>query len=260
MVIGFINAIFCVFLKAIEPESMNYLQFKHVVFLTGAGISAESGIATYRDKKGLWTQNELQNLAKPAAFAKSPETVHDFYNQRRIDLKQAQPNKAHFHIAHLQKELTGSPVKLTIITQNVDDLHEKAGTKNVIHIHGELNKALCTACDKRSISPAQLSTNSQCVHCGKIGCLRPDIVWFGEVPYKLDYVQSTLEDCDLFVSIGTSGSVFPASDFVQVAKQNGAYAIELNLEAADNASKFDEGHYGVATEIVPAWIDKFVYN
>ena len=239
---------------------MNYTQFKHVVILTGAGISAESGIPTFRGKDGLWTQKQMEYLARPETFHSHPEKVHAFYNQRRLDLKQTKPNRAHRHIAYMEKELVGSPTKMTLITQNVDDLHEKAGTKNIIHLHGELNSALCTNCHSRMECFSDLSGQSTCEKCGSTGTLRPDIVWFGEIPYRLEEVQTALYDCDMFVSIGTSGSVFPAAYFVNMAKENGAYTVELNLDPSENAKIFDHTNYGLASQIVPNWVDTFIHG
>lgn len=239
---------------------MNYTQFKHVVVLTGAGVSAESGIPTFRGKDGLWTQKEMEYLARPETFRQDPEKVHAFYNQRRLDLKQSKPNRAHNHIAYMQDELAGSPTKMTLVTQNVDDLHEKAGTKDVIHLHGELNSALCTKCQSRMNCDHDLTDQSVCKNCQSQGALRPDIVWFGEIPYHLDEVQKALLQCDMFVSIGTSGSVFPAADFVNNAKQNGAFTVELNLTPSENAKVFDHTNYGLASQIVPNWIDTFIHG
>lgn len=239
---------------------MNYTKYKHVVILTGAGISAESGISTYRDSGGMWTKSEMQNLAKPATFAQSPKAVHDFYNQRRLDLKQVTPNLAHKQLHYLQKALDGSKTKLTIVTQNVDDLHERAETQNVIHIHGELNSCLCSACGARKPHFKDLSTQMICTECNTKGRLRPDIVWFGELPYQWDKVVDAVSNCDYFVSIGTSGSVHPAADLVSLANENDATTLELNLEPTSITKQFDLYDHGPATDIVPFWVDDFVHG
>ncbi len=239
---------------------MNYVQFKHVVLLTGGGVSVESGIPVYRNEDEIWTRKEMENFFRPDTFRKNPELVHDFYNKRRMDLKKIQPNKTHCHIAYLQDQLLGSRTKLTIITKNVDDLHEKAGTTDVIHILGDLNSAFCTICNIRIKCLGDLSTQTICSNCKNKKTMRPDIVWAGEKPYHMDKIQAALDECDLFVSIGTSGSVYPTADFVNLAKKTGAVTVELNQKPSANATSFDHTNYGPASTIVPFWVDTFIHG
>ncbi len=239
---------------------MNYVQFKHVILLTGAGISVESGIPIHKDSDEVWTRKEMENFFRPDTFRKNPDTVHDFYNQRRQDLKEIQPNKTHFHIAYLQEQLLGSRTKLTIITKNVDDLHEKAGATDVIHILGELNAAMCTICNIRTKCLGDLNTEASCTHCKSKKSMRPDIVWTGETPHHMDKVQTAFTECDLFVSIGTSGMDHPATDFVDLANKTGAVTVELDQKPSANATSFDHTNYGPTSTIVPFWIDTFIHG
>ncbi len=224
-----------------------------IVVLTGAGISAESGVDTFRDKGGIWSKVDYREVATPEGFARNPEKVHDFYNQRRAGLKGIQPNAAHAALARLEREFGGA---FTLVTQNIDNLHEQAGSKNVVHMHGELNAALCANCGNRHAWDGELSLDLACPACKSPGFLRPDVVWFGEMPYHMERIADALDACDLFVSIGTSGSVYPAAGFVQLAASAGARTVELNLEPSDGASLFDEAINGRATEIVPAWVER----
>lgn len=221
---------------------------RKIIVLTGAGISAESGLGTFRDKGGIWTRYDLEDVATPEGFARDPSLVHAFYNERRRDLKNAEPNAAHHALAQLKQRMGD---RLTIVTQNVDDLHERAGADGVIHMHGELRKALCAKCGARRLWIEDLSTETLCDSCGAVGGMRPDVVWFGEMPYQLDRICAAIEAADLFVSIGTSGQVYPAAGFVELALEAGAETAELNLEATSRS--FHDARLGPATEVVPAW-------
>ncbi len=226
-----------------------------IVILTGAGISAESGIATFRDKDGVWSKFKLEDFATPEAFERDPVKVQHFYNERRAGMKGKQPNAAHEALARLEKEHEG---EVLLVTQNIDDLHDRAGSKNLIHMHGELLKAWCTGCDMRSAWLEDIETESSCAFCGQKGSLRPDVVWFGEMPYQMDQIFDALERADIFISIGTSGAVYPAAGFVDAANQAGARTIELNLEPSDGSYLFDEVAHGPATEVVPNWVEWFL--
>ena len=222
----------------------------NIVVLTGAGISAESGVPTFRDADGLWEGHRVEDVATPEAFERDPETVQRFYDARRAALTTVEPNPAHLALAELEQRLGQ---RLLVVTQNVDDLHERAGSRNVIHMHGELLKALCLACGDRSPWPGDLVHGPACPGCGR-GSLRPDVVWFGEVPYELDRIDTALAAADLFVSIGTSGAVYPAAGFVRAAAAYGARTLELNLEPSEGSRDFDETRHGPAGTIVPAWV------
>ena len=220
-----------------------------VVILTGAGISAESGIRTFRDAGGLWEGHDVQEVATPEAFERNPGLVQRFYDARRRQLAGVHPNPAHVALARLEKELAG---EVTLVTQNVDDLHERGGSKRVHHMHGELLSALCLACGERNRWEADLSPAPPCPSCNE-PALRPDIVWFGEMPYEMERIEEALSACDLFVSIGTSGAVYPAAGFVQLANLAGARTVELNLELSLGSRFFHETHHGPATEVVPGF-------
>lgn len=226
----------------------------HIVILTGAGISAESGLGTFRDKDGLWTKYDLNEVATPEGFARNPDLVHEFYNARRTNCRSAQPNAAHAALARLQAEHSD---RVTIITQNVDDLHERSGTTGVIHMHGELSGALCAACDHRWTAPQEMSPNDLCPSCNRTAT-RPDIVWFGEMPYRMDEIYQALSNADLFIAIGTSGNIYPAAGFVAEAHAVGTKTLELNLEPSTTAGTFDSAHFGPATEIVPQWVSEIL--
>ncbi len=229
---------------ALKPSS--------IVILTGAGISVESGIASFRDRDGIWARTDWRDYATPDAFARNPSKVHDFYNRRRDSVAEARPNAAHRALARLEKAYSGA---FTLITQNIDHLHEMAGSEKLIHMHGDLFSALCEACHQRSRWHGDMTTSSQCPACSTIGRLRPDVVWFGEMPYHMDRIYRALGEAELFVSIGTSGHVYPAADFVEEAKHAGARTIELNLEPSETASSFDELVQGRASETVPAFVE-----
>ena len=222
----------------------------NIVILTGAGISAESGLGTFRDEGGLWAQHRIEDVATPEGFARNPDLVLAFYNARRAQAAEASPNAAHYALAELEEKLDGN---LLIVTQHVDSLHEKAGSKAVLHMHGRLNGALCGACDHRWDAPITMDKSDACPSCGA-PTTRPDIVWFGEIPYHMDQIADALSQADVFVSIGTSGEVYPAANFVAEADHFGAHTIELNLEPSAGASRFAECRFGPASEIVPAWV------
>lgn len=228
----------------------------NIVILTGAGISAESGIKTFRDTGGLWEDHSIEEVATPEGFARNPALVHEFYNQRRAQLPTVSPNAAHKALAKLEAGLVEKGGWVTLVTQNVDDLHERGGSQNIIHMHGELNSLLCLACRQRWPSTDATSTESVCAKCGRLGSPRPDIVWFGEMPYHMARIEEALEHCDMFVSIGTSGAVYPAAGFVQMARSLAKDTLELNLERSEGSHHFNETKLGPATEIVPAWVDE----
>jgi len=222
-----------------------------VVVLTGAGISAESGLATFRDADGLWEGHRPEDVATPEAFDADPGLVQRFYDERRRALPRVRPNAAHQALARLEGALGDD---LYLITQNIDDLHERGGSKRVHHMHGELAVAWCRACDERTRWTGTLIDQPSCPGCG-VTALRPDVVWFGEMPYGMDRIHRELFGCDLFVSIGTSGVVYPAAGFVDYALAGGSRTLELNLERAAN-SDFHLSRQGPATELVPAWVDE----
>lgn len=229
-----------------------------IVVLTGAGISAESGLATFRDADGLWEGHRPEDVATPEAFAADPVMVHRFYDERRASVGRVQPNAAHRALAELGTLLDGRPGDdLYLVTQNIDDLHERAGSQRVHHMHGEIRKALCAACGERQHWSGPLLGAPACTACGNVA-LRPDVVWFGEVPYGMDDIHRALFRCDLFVSIGTSGVVYPAAGFLHLAAANGARTIELNLDPGWHSADFDESRTGPATELVPAWVREVV--
>lgn len=221
-----------------------------IVILTGAGISAESGLGTFRDEGGLWAQHRIEDVATPEGFARDPELVHRFYNARRAQARQAEPNAAHHAIAQLQSGFEGEVV---LITQNVDSLHEAAGAPHVMHMHGFLDGAVCHACDHRWPAPLEMHPADGCPSCGA-QATRPDVVWFGEMPYQMDRIYQHLSEATLFAAIGTSGNVYPAAGFVQEADAFGADTIELNLEPSATVSAFAQTRFGLASEIVPDWV------
>jgi NAD-dependent deacetylase len=231
-----------------------------VLVLTGAGVSAESGLGTFRDKSGagLWARFDPMKLATPEAFHRNPEAVQDFYNFRRRNLLTAAPNAAHVALARLEKALPARGGELTLVTQNIDDLHERGGSGNVIHMHGELLKARCGACRLLRDQREDLRTRDHCPRCGAVGTLRPHVVWFGETPLFMDEIHDALVAAHLFVAIGTSGSVYPAAGLVEEARRRGIKTCEINLEPSDNAHLFDERRYGAASVIVPVWADELL--
>lgn len=223
----------------------------NIVILTGAGISAESGVRTFRDSDGLWEGHDIQEVATPEAFRRNPGLVQQFYDERRKQVQEVGPNAAHLALARLEKEHAGN---VLVVTQNVDDLHERAGSDNVVHMHGELLSALCLGCGERSRFTGTLADGPACPACGEAR-LRPDIVWFGEMPYGMPRIEQALANADLFAAIGTSGNVYPAAGFVAVAAAAGAHTVELNLTASAITSRFDEVREGPATRVVPEWVD-----
>ena len=225
---------------------------RNIVILTGAGISAESGIDTFRGGGGLWEQHRVEDVATPEAFARDPDLVLRFYDMRRAAIQAKEPNAAHFALARLDREWPGD---LLIVTQNVDDLHERAGAQRVLHMHGEHLNAWCTFCDVRSPWREPLIERPACPECGARS-LRPDVVWFGEMPYRMDEIYAALREADLFVSIGTSGAVYPAAGFVRDARECGARTLELNLECSQGSAWFDETRLGPAGGLVPTWVDE----
>ncbi|WP_132251845.1 SIR2 family NAD-dependent protein deacylase [Methylobacterium segetis] len=224
-----------------------------IFVLTGAGISAESGLGTFRDRGGLWARFDPMRLATPEAFAADPDTVLDFYNWRRRNALAAEPNPAHRALARAQARAAEAGGHLFLCTQNVDDLHERGGAGAVVHMHGELLRARCTGCGHAFGRRDDILRAQPCPHCARTGTLRPDIVWFGEMPMHLEAIDAALTRADLFVSIGTSGSVYPAAGYAAQARTLGIRTCELNLEPSDNAGLFDETCYGPASEVVPAF-------
>jgi NAD-dependent deacetylase len=253
------------------------MEFRNIVILTGAGISADSGLATFRGADGLWEGHRVEDVATPEAYRRDPALVHQFYDARRARLGEVEPNAAHHALARLDEEWPG---ELLIVTQNVDDLHERAGARRLLHMHGELTSGWCLACDERfpwqgPMSPTcvrpersrgtsaegvstSLDTNgnlNSCPKCNVVGHVRPDIVWFGEMPYEMERIDRALQNADLFVSIGTSGAVYPAAGFVQTARYCGAHCVEINLEPSQGSIFFHESRVGRASELVPEWVE-----
>jgi len=231
-------------------------KIKNIVVLTGAGISAESGIKTFRDTGGLWEDHSIEEVATPQGYAADPELVLGFYNARRAQLDTVKPNPAHEALARLEAALMEQGGYLTIVTQNVDDLHERGGAQNVIHMHGELLSQWCRSCSQKFKSSEAFTSKSACPKCGAIGKVRPDIVWFGEMPYFMDTIEIAVTNCDLFVSIGTSGAVYPAAGYVQMARGLGKQTLEINLERSEGSHFFHETRLGKAGELVPVWVDE----
>ncbi len=229
--------------------------FSNIVILTGAGLSAESGLATFRDTGGIWAKYDYRKVATPEGFVENPALVHEFYNLRRRDLLAVKPNAAHAALARLEREYGGD---VLLVTQNIDNLHEAAGSRNLIHMHGELLKAMCSYCEARHPWREDISIETPCRSCGHTGGMRPDVVWFGEMPYDMERIADALNEADLFISIGTSGNVYPAAGFVEIAAMAGAHTVELNLEPSDGASKFAEAIHGPATTVVPAYVAKLL--
>jgi NAD-dependent deacetylase len=225
-----------------------------LVVLTGAGISAESGVPTFRDAGGLWEGHRVEDVATPEAFELDPATVQRFYDARRCSVASVAPNPAHHALARLEAELGD---ELLVVTQNIDDLHERAGSRRVLHMHGELGIARCTACGDRSPAFGDLLDEPACAACGE-RMLRPDVVWFGEVPYGLDEIDAALAECAHFAAIGTSGAVYPAAGFVLTAAALGARTTELNLAESEITPFFDETRLGPASVLVPEWVDELL--
>lgn len=227
-----------------------------IVVLTGSGISKESGLDTFRDAGGIWARYKLEDVATPEGFGRDPAGVHAFYNARRRGLLEGPvaPNAAHAALAELERDYPG---EVLVVTQNIDNLHERAGTRNLIHMHGEILKARCMACGNVTESLSDLSPADACAGCGESGTLRPDVVWFGEMPRQLDEIAEACGRCGLFVAIGTSGAVYPAAGFVDQVRGH-AHTVELNLEPSLVRGAFAEAHLGPASEIVPAYVAKIL--
>lgn len=236
---------------------MHQKDSRNIVVLTGAGVSAESGLDTFRDNGGLWEQHRVEDVATPEAFARDPELVQRFYNLRRQGLAKVEPNAAHRALAAFETEYRKRGLgEFTLITQNVDDLHERGGSQNLLHMHGELLKVRCQASGKVYPCKQDIDNARPCPCCNMPGQLRPDIVWFGEMPMHMDTIEAALTRADIFIAIGTSGNVYPAAGFFQLAKMYGAHTVELNLEAS--GGQFDEVHQGPATEVVGAYLNRLL--
>ena len=234
---------------------------KNIMILTGAGISAESGIDTFRSEGGLWEKHRVEDVATPEAFVRDPDLVLRFYDMRRAAIQAASPNAAHFALGRLACEWSARQRgEITIVTQNVDDLHERGGVDgaSLIHMHGTHLTAWCLACDGRPEWRGTLIDRPPCPLCDSAGRLRPDIVWFGEMPYRMPEINTALRRADLFVSIGTSGAVYPAGGYVRRARADGIATLELNLEPSKGSDWFDEAQYGPATQVVTAWVEKIL--
>jgi NAD-dependent deacetylase len=229
-----------------------------IVVLTGAGISKESGLDTFRDKDGIWSRVSLEDVATPEAFHRNPARVQAFYNDRRRQLVESgvKPNAAHEALVRLEQSWPG---EVLVVTQNIDDLHDRAGQRNLIHMHGELLKARCETCGETHAWKDDVTVETACPSCGAVGRLRPHVVWFGEMPFEMERIYAALGTCGLYISIGTSGSVYPAAGFVQEAGFYGdAHTVELNLEPSDGSAQFHEHLHGPASEIVPAFVERLL--
>lgn len=227
---------------------------KKIVVLTGAGISAESGLGTFRDTGGLWAKHRIEDVATPEGFSRNPQLVMDFYNARRAQAAKAAPNAGHMALAALERRFGGD---LLVVTQNVDDLHEKAGSRNVIHMHGALKRALCAACGHRWPAQMVMAPGDPCPACTR-GAARPDVVWFGELPYQMDRISEALAQANLFASVGTSGNVYPAAGFVAEARRQGALTVEFNLEPSAVGGLFDDVRLGPASDTLPKWAEEIL--
>ncbi len=230
----------------------------NIVVLTGAGVSAESGLSTFRDPDGIWSRHRIEDVATPEAFARDPERVLAFYNMRREQAAAAdvQPNDAHRALVRLEQAWRGG---FLLVTQNVDDLHERAGSAEaLLHMHGELRRSRCQHCGALVEGLGSLSVELVCRSCGRAGGMRPNVVWFGEMPMHMARIEAALSRCELFISIGTSGNVYPAAGFVRAARAAGAYTVELNLEPSEGASVFHQARQGPASELVPAFVEELL--
>lgn len=229
-----------------------------IVILTGAGISKESGLSTFRDADGIWATVRIEDVATPEAFRADPARVHAFYNDRRRGLTNAaiKPNAAHEALARLERQWPG---EVLIVTQNIDDLHERAGSRNLIHMHGELLKARCERCGSIHPWSIDMTQKTACPACGRKGGMRPHVVWFGEMPFMMGEIEAALSRCGLFLSIGTSGNVYPAAGFVATVRRAGeAQTVEINLEPSEGATLFHDTVYGPATEMVPQVVEQIL--
>lgn len=231
---------------------------KKIIVLTGAGVSKESGLDTFRGTDGVYTRVNIEDVATPEAFARNPMKVHSFYNARRAGLLNANvsPNAAHEALARLERECRDA--EFLLVTQNVDNLHERAGSRNIVHVHGEILKARCNGCGQVTGWEEPIDLESKCPKCNTVGKMRVHVVWFGEMPFGVDRICEELKSCDLFVSVGTSGTVYPAAGFVRIAGDAGARTVELNLEPSQGQSMFDEKVYGQASEVVPQFVDRIL--
>ncbi|WP_251133957.1 NAD-dependent deacylase [Rhodomicrobium sp. Az07] len=230
-------------------------RYNSIVILTGAGLSAESGLHTFRDKDGIWARYDYREVATPEGYKRNPKLVLEFYNERRRQNADVQPNAAHLALARLEADYPG---EVLIVTQNIDPLHEMAGAKKLIHMHGEIMKALCAACASCHAIDHDITLANVCPSCGRTGVLRPDVVWFGELPYQMERIYRAILGCDLFMSIGTSGTVYPAAGFVEEALRVGAHTVELNLEPSHGISRFIDAIHGPATEVVPSYVERLL--
>jgi NAD-dependent deacetylase len=230
------------------------IDVRNIVILTGAGVSAESGVATFRGPGGLWEGHRVEDVCTPEALAHDPVLVHRFYDERRAKLASVEPNAAHHALARLDAKWPG---ELLLVTQNVDDLHERAGSQRLLHMHGELNSALCALCGVQTEWRDSLPPQTRCPSCDA-PALRPDIVFFGEMPYHMDVIEAALARADIFVSIGTSGAVYPAAGFVRTARYHGAQTLELNLDRSEGSGWFDESRLGPAGTLVPDWVESLL--
>lgn len=231
--------------------------YRNIAILTGAGISAESGLATFRSSNGLWNNHKVEDVASVEGFQRNPALVHDFYNNLKTEIQQAKPNAAHLALTKLQKEY---PAEINIITQNIDTLHEKAENQNVYHIHGQINQSVCLNCGQVLETWGDVDTETICPHCQVMGMMKPNIVFFGENLLCMDKVENILRKCGLFISIGTSGVVYPAAGFVQLAKYYGADTVEFTLDTTANNYLFDKHIFGKAGETLPPYIEELIKN
>jgi NAD-dependent deacetylase len=231
---------------------------ERIFILTGAGVSAESGLSTFRDRDGIWSQYNVEEVASIQGYERNPRYVLEFYNMRRNTHAGIAPNAAHIALAQLEAAWAARGGRVTLCTQNVDNLHERAGSKRVLHMHGEIAKARCHDCGDVVAYDGDLSLNLGCGACGRIGGMRPHVVWFGETPLEMDTIYEALSAAHLFVSIGTSGNVYPAAGFVAAARSADIPTMEINLEPSENAHLFDTGRYGKASEQTPAWVTEMI--
>jgi len=235
-------------------EAVPFSTSTRLAVMTGAGISAESGVSTFRGKGGLWSKYNLYEVATPEAFARDPRMVWEFYNLRRAQLPTVEPNAAHHALARLEAAMPDGA--FTLITQNVDDLHDRAGTKHVLHMHGELAKVRCTGCGTITETLDDLGPLPHCDSCGAM--LRPHIVWFGEMPMFLDKIDDAVRECHLFLAVGTSGTVYPAAGMLSLAKSCGARTVGINLDEPDNVDSIDHFFQGKAGELLPPLVDEWL--
>lgn len=240
--------------KLVLTVAENFPDAPKFLILTGAGVSAESGLSTFRDEGGIWSKVRIEDVATPEAFERNPPNVLNFYRQRIQAHSGVKPNPAHLALAKLALELPG---QVLLVTQNIDTLHEDAGSPNVLHMHGKIFASLCHSCEHRWQDGAAWYERDDCPACGAPNP-RPDVVWFGEMPYGMETIDEALRRCTMFVAIGTSGSVYPAAGFVISALEYGASTLELNLEPSENRAMFSEARYGPASKVVPLWVEEML--